>query len=185
MDQGVIRSIKDHYRRKTVRLYIKAREKDDGSVPRISILLAMKLLVSSWDDASKETIDNCFKKAGISESNQKEAIADDDDDDNDDDDDPFKDLEEEFDRLREQEPNAVQPGLSVESFLDVDRGVITTSSPTTDAPSIAEVMAATENNENEESSDGDDVEEICDDLPTRPSIGELEYALDVISKSSF
>ena len=72
--------------------------------------------------------------------------------------------------------------VSFERFLDVDRDVLATSSPTTDAEILAEVMAATETNENEEESSDDD--DICNP-PTRPSKGELEDALDVISNSSF
>ena len=39
----------------------------------------MKDLVSSWTAVSKETVVNCFKKSGISKSNQQMAEADDDD----------------------------------------------------------------------------------------------------------
>ena len=46
MDQGVIRSLKAHYRKKVVRLSIKAVE-SNKPLPKISILQAMKHLVSS------------------------------------------------------------------------------------------------------------------------------------------
>ena len=59
----------------------------------------MKDLVSSWNAVSTETVVNCFKKAGISDSNQQMAEADDD---------PFKSLAEELDCLREVDPSAVQ-----------------------------------------------------------------------------
>ena len=66
-DQAVIRSLKAHYRKKVVRLCIKAV----GSYklrPKIIILQAMK----SWNAVSKETIVNCFKKSNISQSNQQD-----------------------------------------------------------------------------------------------------------------
>ena len=83
MDQGVIRSLKVHYRKKVVCLCIKAVE-SNKPLPKISILQAMKHLVSSWNAVSKETVVNCFKKSDISQSNQQAAVNDDDD--------PFKSL---------------------------------------------------------------------------------------------
>nr|XP_047142836.1 tigger transposable element-derived protein 4-like [Hydra vulgaris] len=61
MDQGVIRSLKAHYRHKIVRLCIKAVDNNE-LMPKISILQAMKDLVSSWNAVSKETVINCLKK---------------------------------------------------------------------------------------------------------------------------
>ena len=62
MDQGVIRSLKAHYRRRIVHLCIKSLD-ENKPYPKITILQAMKNLVSSWNAVSEETIVNCFKKA--------------------------------------------------------------------------------------------------------------------------
>ena len=59
-DQGVTRSLKAHYRKKVVRLCIKAVESNKPLL-KISILKAIKHLVSSWTAVSKEIIINCFK----------------------------------------------------------------------------------------------------------------------------
>ena len=64
MDQGVIRSLKAHYRGRDVRRLCRALDKT-RTLPKISILLAMKKLVSSWEAVSAQTIVNCFRKAGI------------------------------------------------------------------------------------------------------------------------
>ncbi|XP_065645611.1 tigger transposable element-derived protein 4-like [Hydra vulgaris] len=77
MDQGVIRSLKAHYRHKIVRLCIKAVDNNEP-MPKISILQGMKDFVSSWNAVSKETVINCFKKAGISKTNKSIEEADDD-----------------------------------------------------------------------------------------------------------
>ena len=69
MDQGVIRILKAHYRRRIVRLCIKVLN-GNKHLPKITILQAMKNLVSSWNAVSEETITNCFKKANISHANQ-------------------------------------------------------------------------------------------------------------------
>ena len=55
MDQGVIRSLNAHYRKRVVRLCIKEVE-SSKSLPKISILQTMKHLVLSWNAVSKETI---------------------------------------------------------------------------------------------------------------------------------
>ncbi|XP_047139139.1 tigger transposable element-derived protein 4-like [Hydra vulgaris] len=124
MDQGVIRSLKAHYRHKIVRLCIKAVD-NNKPMPKISILQAMKDLVSSWNVVSKETVINCFKKAGISKTNKSIEEADDDH--------PFKFLTEELNRLRELDPRAVQEDLSAESYIGLDCDVVTTGSFATDA----------------------------------------------------
>ena len=100
MDQGVIRSLKAHYQKKVVRLCIKAKE-SNKPLPKISILQAMKRLVSSRNSVSKETLVNCFKKSDISPSNQQAAVNDDDD--------LFKSLQEDLEKLHELDNNAIQP----------------------------------------------------------------------------
>ena len=46
-DQGVIRSLKAHYRRRIVRQWIKALEDENKPLPKITILQEIKNLVSS------------------------------------------------------------------------------------------------------------------------------------------
>ena len=78
MDQCVIRSLKAHYRGRVVRRLCRALDKAK-TLPKISILQAMKILVSSWEAVSAQTIVNCFRKAGITSEAQNAAIADADD----------------------------------------------------------------------------------------------------------
>ena len=144
MDQGVIRSLKAHYRKKVVRLCIKALE-SNKPLPKISILQAMKHLVSSWN--AKETIVNCFKKSNISQTNQQAAVNDDDD--------PFKSLQKDLEKLHELDNDAIQPNLSAESFADLDSEVVTSASFSNDDDIIAEVIEG----ENEESEDDQGDEE--------------------------
>ena len=75
MDQGVIRSLKAHYRGRVVCLFCRALEKKEPC-PKISILQSMKILADSWEVLTKETIINCFRKAGITPAVQQTAIAD-------------------------------------------------------------------------------------------------------------
>ena len=98
MDQCVTRSLKAHYRKKVVRLCIKAVE-SNKPLPKISILQAMKHLVSSRNAVSKETIVNCFKKSNIIQSNQQAVVNDDDD--------PFKSLLEDLENMHELDNDAI------------------------------------------------------------------------------
>ena len=91
MDQGVIGSLKAKYRTNVVRKIIRSLEKNK-TLPKISLLRGMQMLVSAWNAFTTETIVNCFRKAGISAENQNAAIAEEDD--------PFKELQGEIDALR-------------------------------------------------------------------------------------
>ena len=124
MDQGVIRSLKAHYRPKVVRKYLTHVELGKP-LPDISVLDAMNLLVQAWDYVSNETIINCFKKSGISTDAQEAAQNDDDD--------PFKDQASELLELKGSHPELVPNGLTGEEFIDADIDVATYEPlPTTD-----------------------------------------------------
>ena len=169
MDQGVIRSLKAHYRKKVVRLCIKAVE-SNKQLPKVSIHQTVKHLVSSWNAVSKETTVNCFKKSNISQSNQQAAVNDDDD--------PFKSLQEDLEKLHELDNDAIQPNLSTKSFADLDSEVVTSASFSNDNDIIAEVIEG----ENEENEDDQDDEESTP--PTRPSTNGVEDALETLQDLS-
>ena len=78
MDQGVIRSLKAKYRSAVVKLYIN-RIESGQELPKISILDAMKFLVQAWNRVTKDIVQNCFKRAGISKDTQADAVEEIDD----------------------------------------------------------------------------------------------------------
>ena len=90
MDQGVLRSLKAHYRHRVVRRLCRALDKTK-TLPKISILQAMKILVSSWEAASAQIIVNYFKNAGITPEAQTAGITDADN--------PFSNLTESLEQL--------------------------------------------------------------------------------------
>ena len=169
MYQGVVRSLKAHYRKNVVCLCIKVVE-SNKLFPKISILQAMKHLVSSWNAVSKETIVNCFKKSKVSQSKQQAAVNDDDD--------PFKSLQEDLEKLHELDNDAIQSNLSSESFADPHSEVVTSASFSNDDDIIAEVIEG----KNEESEDDQDDEERRP--PTCPSTNEVEDALETLQDHS-
>ena len=169
MEQSVIRSLEAHYQKKVGRHCIKAME-SNIPLPEISILQAMKHLVSSWNAVPRETIVNCFKKSKISQSNQQAAVNNDDD--------PFKSLQEDLEKLHELYRDAIQPNLSAESFADLDSEVVTSASFYNDDDIIPEVIEG----ENEESKDDQDNEESAP--PKHPLTNEVEDMLEKLQDPS-
>ena len=92
MDQDAIRSLKALYRGRVLRRLCRVLDKTK-TLPKISILQVMKILVSSWQAVSAQTIVNCFRKAGITPEVQNAAITDVDD--------LFSDLKESLQQLHD------------------------------------------------------------------------------------
>ncbi|XP_057310264.1 tigger transposable element-derived protein 4-like [Hydractinia symbiolongicarpus] len=169
MDQGVIRSLKAHYRRRVVRLLCSALE-NNKPLPKISILSGMKILADSWEAVTKQTIINCFKKSGISSTGQQDAIADSDD--------PFKDLQESLDDLREADPSLVPNDLSANDLVTLDDEVIATA-PQISNEDIIDEFRKSQDDEAED--DGSDMEDDSFDIVVeKPSRSKVECSIDLL-----
>ena len=97
------------------------QEKD---LPKISILRALQLLVASWNDVTKATVVNCFRKAKISKENQNDAVADIGD--------PFRTLQEDLYELRQCNSDLVPEKLTAEDVVHIASNIITTEVQMTD-----------------------------------------------------
>ena len=172
MDQGVIRSLKAHYRGTVVRRLCRALDKTK-TLPKISILQAMKILVSSWEAVSAQTIVNCFRKAGITSEAQNAAITDADN--------PFSDLKESLQQLHDIDPDMVSGSVTPESLIDVDNEVITTAPVITDDDILRSV---TTNQQEHSDEDDDNDEEVQEAAPERPLRFQVESAIDVIRNAA-
>ena len=131
--------MKAKYRSLVIRKIIKALEKKT-ELPKISILEAMMMLKTAWNEVSSKTIVNCFRKSGISEDARKAAI--------DDQDDPFKDmindaedesvdgeeneaideLQFDLDQLCKVRPDMAPEDLDADSLVDFDIQVTSSES---------------------------------------------------------
>ena len=171
MDQGVIRSLKAHYRGRVVRLLCRALEKKEPC-PHISVLKAMKILAYSWEVVTKETIVNCFRKAGISPTVQEAAIADSDD--------PFKDLQESLDELRKADATLVPNNVTATEFVSLDDDVIVTAPEISEADIVEEIKGDQGKDGEEESDHEVSVEEVLE----KPSRSDIETALDVLKDTA-
>ncbi|XP_063598706.1 tigger transposable element-derived protein 6-like [Penaeus indicus] len=173
MDQGVIRSLKAYYRGKVVRLISRALEKKP--CPKISILQGMKLLADSWELVSKETIVNCFRKAGITPDGQQSAI--------DDSNDPFKDLQESSNNWRKADSSMVPNDVTATALLSLD------DDDSAKAPEMNEddIVSRLKNQENEEEESGDEEiqgGEMFDPVAEKPSRSAIESALEVLKDAA-
>ena len=109
MDHGVIRALKAFYRTNVVRRQIKYI--DAGRMtPEINNLEAIRMLVRSLDAVSANTVENCFRKAGILEETQAASINDEDH--------PLKLLEEKSNELISR--GLVDGVLTVDDYVNTD-----------------------------------------------------------------
>ena len=70
MDQGVIHSLKAHYRRKLLTKMIAAR--DEGQAFNITLLDALHYIQAACGAVAKSTLVNCFKKSGFNCTSERE-----------------------------------------------------------------------------------------------------------------
>ena len=120
MDQGIIRSLKAHYRNHLIRRYISHYDENNKTLPKISVLDAMTMVAKAWEAVTEATIVNCFRHSGISSDSQTKAINDSDD--------PFAELAKSLSELREFGEDFVPESIRAEDFLDMDNDVSNTSS---------------------------------------------------------
>ena len=146
MDQGVIRILKAHYQRRVVRQLCRALDKTK-MLTKISTLQATKILASSWEAVSAQTIVNCYRKAGITCEAQNAAITEADD--------RFSDLKESLQQLHDIDPDKVPESVTPESLIDVDNEAITA------APMITgdDILGSVTTNQQEQSDEDDDNDE--------------------------
>ena len=96
-------------------MVIRALDKN-FSLPKVSMLDSMNIFVSSWNVVSTEAIVNCLRRAETGSSSQDLTKTDSED--------PFKELNEEFLRLRRI--NLTKYELSADKYLGLDGNECTT-----------------------------------------------------------
>ena len=172
IDQGVTRSLKTKYRSAVIKLYI-TRIESGKELPKISILDAMKFLVQAWNQVSKDTIQNCFKCAGISKDAQTDAVEEIDD--------PFKSLQSDLDELRLLDPSLVPDETTAEDYTDTDKNLVVTESVLTDDKELLGHYRGTLNIDVD-----DDTQENAEEVKPlkKPSRSEIYAAMELLQKCS-
>lgn len=132
MDQGIIRSLKCHYRKLLLKKIIVDLEDNNQ---HITLLDAVDLLERAWREISSSTIANCFRHSKLSENvNENETVDDEDDI-------PLSELVKQWNSLRASDE--VVSTEHIDIFMDVDNCLVT-SEFLTDAEIVAEVQSANE-----------------------------------------
>lgn len=158
MDQGVIHSLKVHYRRHLLIKYLKCIE--NGTTIAINLLDAIEMVAKAWQQVTQKTIKNCFKHAwpSLCEFDEDDEL-------------PLNQW-----LIRQSEEDEDNLPLSVwltknnfnlekldptiaDAFVDVDNNLATTNMPTDEE--ITEQIRHTEHLD----SDEDDEEDLPEEIP--------------------
>ena len=115
----------------SIKKLIEAIEKKKP-LPEFSILDAMQMLDLAWGKVTNKTVVNCFEKAGISKEKQSKALLDPDD--------PFKDLQEQLDKLAVYNPEFFPEGTTANDIVSVDDSLTSTESLMTDNATFCDVL---------------------------------------------
>ena len=107
-----------------IRKIIRAVDKDK-QLTRTSILKAMMMLNKAWGEMTEQTIQNCFRKLGISLKTQEGAMEDDDNPfkgilDDAEDDGAVYDIEFDLNKLRKAKPDLAPKNLDADCLVDFD-----------------------------------------------------------------
>ena len=115
-----------------IRKIIRAVDKDK-QLTRTSILKAMMMLNKAWGEMTEQTIQNCFRKLGISLKTREGAMEDDDNPfkgilDDAEDDGAVYDIEFDLNKLRKAKPDLAPKNLDADCLVDFDWEVATNES---------------------------------------------------------
>ena len=135
--------------------------------PEFCILDVMQMLDVAWGKVTTKTIVNCFEKAGISKEKQSEALLDADD--------PFKDLQEQLDKLAIYNPKFFPEGTTANDIVSVDDSVTGTEPLMTDDAILCDVL------DDEGSETKNNTDDVSND-PICPQSSDVHQALDVLQE---
>ena len=155
-DQGIIQSLKVHYRHKLVRKLLLAVEA--GENLKISVLDAMLWLKTAWNEVTPLTIQNCFRHCGFNDSSS--AISDET---------TVIDEPDIEDIVQQLSENGVSIEGSVDDYINADEDVAVAGT-FTDAEIAANIRGELDMAVEEE---GEDEPVVC------PTLLEFQSAIDV------
>ena len=92
----------------------------------------MQMLDVAWRKVTTKTVVNCFEKAGISKGKQSEALPDDDD--------PFKDLQEQLNKLVVYNSKFFPEGTTANGIVSVDDSLTSIEPLMTDEAILCNVL---------------------------------------------
>ena len=126
----------------------------------------MRMLDVAWGKVTKETVVNCFAKAGISKEKQVESLSEADD--------PFTDLQEQLDKLAVHAPEFFPEGTTVADVISADDSVINTEPVMTDDGILFDMLDQDDHATEEGNDDTSYIQPSC------PKSDEIRRALEVL-----
>ena len=166
MDQGVIRSLKAHYRERVVCWPCRVL----GKMKKLPKISNTSIFMGSCISTNHCQL---FQEGWYHSKAQNAAITDADD--------PFSDLKESLQQLHDIDPDMVPEGVTPEFLTDVDNEVITTAPVITDDDILRSVIT----NQQEQSDEDDDKdEEVEEATPERPLSLQVDLAIYVIRNAA-
>ncbi|MEW8546499.1 MAG: transposase, partial [Candidatus Thiodiazotropha sp.] len=158
MDQGVIRSLKHHYRKQVIMKHLRAIDRKEQV--KINVLDALYFLQQAWRSVTQQTIANCYGHAGFKindDVSQTESTA------NDDDEDPLDDLP--LARL-------IGNNITIDEYVSVDDNVPVCDVLTEDSI-VDDIIAARPTSAACDGDGDDDDDEQADEAPVEPPSSDM------------
>jgi hypothetical protein len=167
MDQGIIKNIKCHYRKRILKKFIREIDKNQH-VDKISINLyeCISILAKVWTyDVTEKTIRHCFSTAGFS----SDSVGWDEEDEL-----QLSELKKEWARLRDC--NQISEGIELEDYLEIDKEVEIAEYPTD-----ADILDSVTNGDNAVIENEEDDENETDSV-VKPSEDNMLSAFETIRR---
>ena len=166
MDQGVIRSLKHHYRKLVIGKHLRAIDNDEEA--RINVLDALYFLRQAWNSVMQTTLANCYRHAGFKVTNDDSESTT--SNDATDDDDPLDDLP--LARL-------IGNNITMEEYVSVDDDVPTCEDLSEDSI-VDDIIAARSTEGNTDADDDDDDGHTDEATAEPPSVESAQAACDTL-----
>ena len=142
------------------------------SLPNISVLDAMEMLVLSWDKVTDKTVQNCFKKAGFCVIEEDDAVSDD----------PFAALKDTVTQLVSLD-KTFEDVTTVEDVASFDDILVLTQEPLSDEDILAGFLPIDVHAQHEPDDEEDPQSEVSEVL-VKPNPSQLRAAIDTLKNYS-
>lgn len=164
MDQGVIKNLKCHYRRRILKKIINAIDNNQPVIESINLRDCISELSKAWHDVNETTIKNCFSKAGFkntpSASDCEEEL-------------PLSELKETWGKLKEY--GTICEDAKLEEYLEIDNNMCIAELPNDD-----DILESVRNNNEVEKVDDEENEEVENECVLKPSHNDMINAFETI-----
>ena len=141
------------------------------SLPNISVLDAMKMLLLSWHEITDKTMQNCFKKAGFCEIEEDDAVSDD----------LFAALKDTATLLINLDKTFED--VTVEDVASFDDMLVSTQEPLSDADILAGFLSIDVHAQHESDDEEESQSEVFEVL-VKPNPSQLRAAIDTLMNYS-